>query len=149
MRDLARTIIAKSKFQIDPHTHLVVGWTITQEETLWYININTSNPNGPSVVDWRTYSNPVDYDILIAIARFYRKLNLEFPVYAPFQPDETGPGLGVQTKDEGVAWIRDQSQPTTMHPTRSCRIVPRALGGVVNAELKVDGLQGLRWWTRV
>ncbi|KAJ1323144.1 choline dehydrogenase [Microdochium nivale] len=109
------------------------------------ININTNNPSGPPVIDWRTYSNPVDFDIVVAMARFHRKLNLESPVYAPFQPFETGPGVEkAQTRDEWVAWIREQTQPSAMHPTGSCGMMPRELGGVVDAELRVHGVDGLR-----
>ncbi|KAH7024392.1 uncharacterized protein B0I36DRAFT_250584 [Microdochium trichocladiopsis] len=108
------------------------------------ININTTDPSGPPVIDWRTYSNPVDFDILIAMARFHRKLNLESPVYAEFLPEETGPGLDVQTKEQWVTWIRKETQPSAMHPTGSCGMMPRELGGVVDAELKVYGVQGLR-----
>ena len=79
------------------------------------------------------------------MARFHRKLNLESPVYLPFEPVETGPGVdNVQTRDEWIAWIREQSQPSAMHPTGSCAMMPRHLGGVVDAELRVHGVTGLR-----
>lgn len=119
---------------------------ITYENPLsaGYININTTNPSGPPVINWRTYSNPVDFDILIALARFHRKLNLESPVYADFLPEETAPGLHVQSKEDWVAWIREQTQPSAMHPTGSCSMMPRELGGVVDAELRVYGVRGLR-----
>jgi len=63
---------------------------------------------------------------------------------APYIEEEFEPGAAVQTDDEIDAWIRAKSE-TIYHPVGTCRM--GAAGdaqAVVDAELKVIGLEGLR-----
>lgn len=109
-----------------------------------HININTSSPEAEPIVDYRTYSNPADFDIMLELARFHRRMNVESPELAQFGPLETAPGANVTTREQWVAYMRKNTMPTAMHPTGTCAMMPLELGGVVDEQLKVYGVEGLR-----
>lgn len=52
---------------------------------------------------------------------------------------EVSPGSSVQTDDEWDQWIAN-TIGTEYHPSCTCAMLPLALGGVVDENLKVYGL---------
>ncbi|KAF2194216.1 GMC oxidoreductase [Zopfia rhizophila CBS 207.26] len=112
--------------------------------SLGTVNINISAPESEPIVDYRTYSNPVDFDIMLELARFHRRINVESPLLAQFDPVETSPGLNVTSREDWVAYMRHNTEPTAMHPTGTCAMMPLELGGVVDEQLRVYGVKGLR-----
>ena len=56
---------------------------------------------------------------------------------------ETTPGSSVQSDDDWDTWIQQQAS-TEFHPSSSCAMLPRELGGVVDEDLKVYGLGNVR-----
>jgi hypothetical protein len=56
---------------------------------------------------------------------------------------ETAPGTNVTTDDEWVTWLRGAAS-TEFHPSSTCAMLPRELGGVVDANLLVYGLANVR-----
>ena len=112
--------------------------------SLGTVNINISAPESEPIVDYRTYSNPVDFDIMLELARFHRRINVESSLLAQFDPIETSPGLNVTSREDWVAYMRQNTEPTAMHPTGTCAMMPLELGGVVDEQLRVYGVKGLR-----
>ncbi|PGG97475.1 hypothetical protein AJ80_09694 [Polytolypa hystricis UAMH7299] len=119
-------------------------FTLEHPLSVGSVNINVTSPHSEPVVDYRTYSNPVDFDIMLELARFHRRVNVESPLLAQFQPVETLPGAHVTTREDWVAHMRRNTEPTAMHPSGTCAMMPLELGGVVDEELKVYGVEGLR-----
>lgn len=74
--------------------------------------------------------------------RFARKF-AQAPGIAELSPVEVVPGTNVTSDADIDAAIR-QSASTLFHPAGSCKMGAREEGGVVDAELKVYGVQGLR-----
>ncbi|MBD9527620.1 choline dehydrogenase [Paracoccus sp. PAR01] len=64
------------------------------------------------------------------------------PAMDPFRAEEIAPGADVQTDDEIDAFVR-QTMESTYHPCGSCRMGEDAMA-VVDSELRVHGLEGLR-----
>ena len=56
--------------------------------------------------------------------------------------DEIAPGAQLQTDDEILDWVRKTAE-TTYHPVGTCKMGNDTLA-VVNSELKVHGIDGLR-----
>jgi len=66
------------------------------------------------------------------------------PALDPYRGEEYSPGKSVQTDDEIDAWIRANAE-TIYHPVGTCRMgVAGDAQAVVDADLKVIGLEGLR-----
>jgi len=107
------------------------------------IQINTTDPSKTPLVDFGTFSHPTDLEIAVEAIKKTR----EFMSSVPMQ--ETGateiiPGANVTSDDEIAAAIRNFARSTWQHPTSSCSMMRRELGGVVDPSLKVYGVQGLR-----
>ena len=56
---------------------------------------------------------------------------------------ELDPGAAVSSDDEILAWIRANAE-TAYHPIGTCRMGPEGPNTVVDDQLRVHGLQGLR-----
>lgn len=57
--------------------------------------------------------------------------------------EELIPGISVQSDDQWPAYVRDNYHPV-LHPIGTAAMLPRELGGVVDASLRVYGVQGVR-----
>jgi choline dehydrogenase len=64
------------------------------------------------------------------------------PAFDRFRGEEMAPGKDVRSDDEIDAWVRETME-STYHPCGSCRMGEDAMA-VVDSELKVRGLEGLR-----
>lgn len=98
----------------------------------------------PPRVDYRALSNPLDAAVMADLLRFTRRYHLENERTAGFAPRETVPGLAVQTDDEWRAFLEETMSPSEFHPAGTCAMLPRELGGVVDEELRVYGVEALR-----
>ncbi|ROT36220.1 alcohol oxidase [Sodiomyces alkalinus F11] len=107
------------------------------------IEINATDPYfGTPVVDYRALSNPADIDIQVEFIRFTRRYFTETRL-AQYGPIEFSPGAQV-TSDEALRQaVRSQVSPTTFHPVGTAAMMPRELGGVVDENLLVYGVEKL------
>lgn len=105
------------------------------------ITLNNTHPAAYPIVQWNTFQNPVDADIMVSLTKYNRK-HWQRPELASYKPVETSPGPQYQTDKE----IYDGSiasgafQPTFAHPSGGCSMMPEKLGGCVGADLKVYGV---------
>ncbi|KAI7722438.1 GMC oxidoreductase [Hortaea werneckii] len=107
------------------------------------IQINTTDPSKTPLVDFGTFSHPTDLEIAVEAIKKTR----EFMNSAPMQ--ETGateiiPGANITSDEEIAAAIRNLARSTWQHPTSTCSMMRRELGGVVDPFLKVYGVESLR-----
>ncbi|KAF1925755.1 GMC oxidoreductase [Didymella exigua CBS 183.55] len=86
--------------------------------------------------------NPLDTVLLREALRFSRRLVAQ-PSIAELNPFEAVPGANVTSDADIDAYIKN-SAGTLWHPAGSCKLGKREDGGVVDAELKVYGIEGLR-----
>ncbi|KAF2132093.1 GMC oxidoreductase [Dothidotthia symphoricarpi CBS 119687] len=86
--------------------------------------------------------NPLDVALLREGVRFARKLAAADGI-AELAPVEVLPGANVTSDADLDSFVRGTSG-TLYHPAGSCKMGSRAEGGVVDAQLKVYGVQGLR-----
>ncbi|KAL6708588.1 hypothetical protein ACN47E_002569 [Coniothyrium glycines] len=94
------------------------------------------------VADAGFLRNPVDVTLLREAVRFARKLVAAQGI-AELQPFEIVPGANVTADADIDAYIRG-SAATLYHPAGTAKMGPKEEGGVVDGELKVYGVQGLR-----
>ncbi|KAK1974247.1 hypothetical protein LZ30DRAFT_764879 [Colletotrichum cereale] len=106
------------------------------------VAINSSNPFLPPVIDPRYFSHPYDGQVLVESLRFNRKLLATGPIQA-LGATETLPGAATQSDEEILAFTKGVTS-TEYHYSGTCAMLPKALGGVVDSDLKVHGVDGLR-----
>ncbi|KAH6686310.1 hypothetical protein F5X68DRAFT_240578 [Plectosphaerella plurivora] len=87
-------------------------------------------------------SNPLDVTLLREGIRFARKIHAA-PSIAALAPFEVAPGANVTADADLDAFIRG-SAATLFHPCGTAKLGAREDGGVVDNDLKVYGVKGLR-----
>jgi choline dehydrogenase-like flavoprotein len=109
------------------------------------IHIDTRNPYGQPLIDFRVFSNPLDVELAIEFIKYTRKY-IDTPTLAPLSPVEIGPGPNVSSSDTAAmeTWVHASSGPTSFHVSGTAAMMPKELGGVVGPDLKVYGIKGLR-----
>lgn len=87
-------------------------------------------------------SNPLDIQLLTEAVRYSRTLRATAAIQA-LDPVEVLPGASVTSDADIETFIRGNAG-TLYHPAGSCKMGPKADGGVVDATLKVYGTSNLR-----
>lgn len=95
------------------------------------------DPSQAPVIDFNFLASPRDMDVLVEGFHLARRI-LGSPVFTDLEGTEISPGAQVRTREDIEAHIR-RTLVTVHHPVGTCRI-----GDVVDAELRVMGLSGLR-----
>jgi choline dehydrogenase-like flavoprotein len=103
------------------------------------ITINTSDTSANPVVDYRTFSNPLDIALSIPLIPFARRFNA-LSTFSGLGPVELRPGANVTSDADVEAYLRATFVPTFAHPSGTAGMMPLELGGVVDTELRVYGV---------
>ncbi|XMA10912.1 hypothetical protein WAI453_003703 [Rhynchosporium graminicola] len=106
------------------------------------VNIDPLNLTSEPIVDYRALSNPWDLDIMVELVHFIRRF-FTSGAFAPYGPIQTSPGPNVTTDPQLRAWIKEKYIPSVYHPVGTASLMRRELGGVVNEDLLVYGVQRL------
>lgn len=107
------------------------------------VSLRSADPLDDPAIFANYLSTEEDRRALREGVKMMRKV-AEQPALAPYRSVEFSPGPSVQTDDEIDAWIR-RSGETIYHPVGTCKMgVDGDDMAVVDAELKVRGLAGLR-----
>ncbi|OTB07319.1 putative GMC oxidoreductase [Hypoxylon sp. CI-4A] len=107
------------------------------------VNINPTDPFAEPIVDYRALTNPVDLDVMVEMLRFTKRYFFETRLkeYAPRQvqlPDY------VEEHEDLARFLEQNLTPSEFHPSGTCAMMPKELGGVVDESLKVYGVKHLR-----
>ncbi len=105
------------------------------------ISLNSPDPAEAPLIDPNLLAVPEDADSVIRGLKLARRA-FASPAFAPLKAEELLPGAAVQTDDQMRDYIK-RSLNTVHHPAGSCRMGADA-ESVVDPELKVRGIQGLR-----
>lgn len=109
------------------------------------VNIDPVDPyNREPVVDYRALSNPLDAAIMADIIRYTRRYYMENPAFAQYGPVEVAPGDYVNSEEDLAMYLSDTLSPSEYHPSGTCAMMLRELGGVVDFDLKVYGTTNVR-----
>jgi len=107
------------------------------------VNINPANAIAAPLVNYRTFTNPLDLTLTVHGIKMFRRL-YSTPSAKTLGPVERSPGEAVQTDDEWVAFLKRSMSPSFYHPVGTASLGPKSGGGVVGSDLKVHGIEGLR-----
>ena len=106
------------------------------------VTINTTDHYAEPIVDFQTNVNPVDIDLTISAARFYRTW-MQAPSMQQLGPTELSPGTNLTTDAQLSSWVTSSMSTSTAHSSGTAAMMPQDLGGVVSPDLLVYGVTGL------
>jgi len=108
------------------------------------IELNTTHPASPPVVQWNTLMNPIDKAVLGELVRFNR-VHWAKKALSGYNPVEIQPGAQYQTDDDIVSVSAQMGAltPTFAHLSGGCSMMPEELGGCVSDQLLVYGVAKL------
>jgi choline dehydrogenase len=116
---------------------------LTTPNTGGTLTINSSDPFAPPLIDPAFFTAPVDVaaarDAIRNVRTFYAAKAFEGYIVS-----ESAPSAGAESDDELDAVI-SANFATTWHPTSTAKMSPKGADyGVVDPDLKVKGVRGLR-----
>ena len=107
------------------------------------ISLQSSHPSDPPLIDPRYLSDSDDLQVMLDGIKVARKL-LSAPSFAQFEGVELAPGENADSDDALIEFLK-QSAETIYHPVGTCKIgADNDPMAVVDSQLKVKGIQGLR-----
>jgi choline dehydrogenase len=108
-----------------------------------WLKLRSSEPRDPPRAFFNYMSLPDDWVTFRTAIRLTREI-LAQPAFDPYRDGEIAPGEGVEADKELDAYVRDHVE-SAYHPCGSCRMGERTDPlAVVDPELKVIGVEGLR-----
>ena len=121
--------------------HFTIGITRLRPESRGFIALRSPDPLEPPVIQPRYLSSESDLHVLVEGVSLCRKV-AQAAAFAPLRGREVYPGPGVQGEAAMTEYIRETAL-TADHPVGTCKMGSDPLA-VVDAELRVHGIEGLR-----
>ena len=107
------------------------------------IRLASPDPRAAPFIDPRYLDHEYDVDTMLEGVKLARRI-LSAPAFARFRGREVEPGLKAQSNEELLAFIRKKAE-SIYHPVGTCRMgLSGDAASVVDPELKVHGVDGLR-----
>ena len=126
----------------DPFEAFSLGLSSCRPTSRGSIMIRSGDPAEPPKIVPNAFGTDHDVAEMLVAVKFLRKLAAT-PSMAAIIEEELLPGVACQNDDELIADFRNRSG-TVYHPVGTCRMGPDATSAVVDARLRVHGVQGLR-----
>ena len=129
--------------QLEDEPGMTVAAWQQRPESRGYVRCRSADPFEAPIIQTNYLAEELDRRVVVAGMRLARRLLASAPL-APYYEREDFPGPGVQTDAEFLAAATQRAQ-TTFHPGCTCRMGPATHPlSVVDDQLRVHGLQGLR-----
>jgi choline dehydrogenase-like flavoprotein len=126
---------------LHPFSGFTVSLSQLQAESRGWVRIRSADPAAPPAIHYNYLSAEGERRTMVEGLKFVRRLVNTRPL-ADYVEGEHQPGPKVQSDADWLAFCRETGE-TVFHPTSSCRMGEDARA-VVDARLRVRGLQGLR-----
>ncbi|KAK4210072.1 oxygen-dependent choline dehydrogenase [Rhypophila decipiens] len=128
-----------------------MGLTNLKSLSRGIVQINTTSPhprtNHP-LVDYNAFTHPMDIELALLGFKLARRflLNPNGTLAKTIQPVETFPGGGLDVSDEELRRLlkEEMLDPTSGNTCGTAAMMTEALGGVVDSQLRVYGVKGVR-----
>jgi len=126
----------------DPFPGFLLGFQPTRPTSRGHIELRSADPFDPPEIHPNSLSTDHDLREMIEGCRLMRKIAAS-PALQSVIESELAPGPAVETDEDMLEDIRNRCS-TVFHPVSTCRMGPDNGENVVDARLKVHGVDGLR-----
>jgi choline dehydrogenase len=110
-------------------------------ESLGTVHIRSADPDAHPAIRFNFLGDTIDQRAMADGFRMMRRI-VESPAMDHLRGEEFSPGKQVESDDQILTWIRNNSQ-TAYHPIGTCRM-GQGPNTVVDEKLRVHGIEGLR-----
>ncbi len=128
-----------------PRISKTAGFTcyahVMRPESKGSVHVTSADAKAPPAIRYNFLSAPVDAELTLRAVRIAQSV-MRAPAMAPFRLTEQAPGPKIETDAQLLDWVKATAE-TTYHPVGTCKMGIDPLA-VVDPELRVHGLQGLR-----
>ncbi|HEX6268323.1 MAG TPA: GMC oxidoreductase, partial [Burkholderiales bacterium] len=128
---------AKRGGVLHPHSGFTCSVSQLQVQSRGSVRIASPDPFAPPAIRYNYLATEDDRRVMVEGLKLARRI-VNTPPMRDYVAAEFMPGQAVQTDDEWLAFCRETGD-TVFHPTSTC-----SMGRVVDRDLKVLGLEGLR-----
>lgn len=122
--------------------YITIFTTVMHPMSRGSVHIDPKDPRGKPVIDPKYLNNEYDVRALVEGGRLARRIANTEPIASTIKA-ETEPGPEVESDQQWSDFAR-KAALTFNHPLGTCPMLPRADGGVVDADLRVYGTTNLR-----
>jgi choline dehydrogenase len=126
----------------DPFSGLSIGLSNCRPTSRGDIRIHTTDALAHPTITANAFHTDHDVQEMLAAVKFLRKIAAQ-PAFAPLIEEELRPGPMVKSDEDLIADFRARSG-TVYHPSCTARMGRNAANSVVDATLRVHGLDALR-----
>ncbi|MBR1133190.1 GMC family oxidoreductase [Bradyrhizobium iriomotense] len=129
--------------QLEDEPGMTVASWQQRPESRGYVRIRSSDPFAPPIIQTNYLDAELDRRVIVGGMKLARRLLKSAPL-SPYYAYEDFPGPNVNTDDEFLHAATERGT-TTFHPGCTCRMGPAdSTWAVVDDQLRVHGLEGLR-----
>jgi choline dehydrogenase-like flavoprotein len=141
-----------SQLETDETPVHMLSWNTDAEARIYFLRplsrgtvaINSTDPLAHPLIDFQTLADPVDMELTLAALRKNREVMAQ-PSMAALGPREGVPfGEGITDAEALKSILRRVVEPSSAHSCCTAAMMKREWGGVVDQEMKVYGVEGLR-----
>lgn len=140
MHCLPAFVIDHGRIRVKGHG-MTINTCNLRPKSVGSVTLRSADPTDSPAIDPAFLTDPYDWQISIEGFKWGREM-LATKAYAPYVTKEHMPGAGVRTDAEIRQYIKQWAK-TDYHPVGSCKMGHDDMA-VVDEELRVHGLQGLR-----
>lgn len=129
--------------QLEDEPGMTVASWQQRPESRGYVRIRSNDPFAPPIIQTNYLDAELDRRVIVGGMKLARRLLKSAPL-SPYYAYEDFPGPNVNTDDEFLHAATERGT-TTFHPGCTCRMGPAdSTWAVVDDQLRVHGLEGLR-----
>jgi len=129
--------------QLEDEPGMTVASWQQRPESRGYVRIRSSDPFAPPIIQTNYLDAELDRRVIVGGMKLARRLLKSAPL-SPYYAYEDFPGPNINTDDEFLHAATERGT-TTFHPGCTCRMGPAdSTWAVVDDQLRVHGLEGLR-----
>ena len=126
----------------DPWDGFLLSFQPSRPTSRGQLFLRSADPDAPPVIQPNYLSTNEDCEEVIAGSRLLRRW-MQTPTISAMIQAANGPDLRLMDDEQALNDFKARCG-TVFHPTSTCRMGPSADSAVVDKDLKVHGLQGLR-----
>lgn len=141
--DLLPLALEEETYNPRPGPSFAIYTTLMRSKSTGLLRLRNRDPQESPRIVFNYLESPEDLEHLRASVRLKREL-VSQPAFQEVAGAEIAPGPAAQTDDQIDEWVR-QTVTTALHPSGTCRMGPvEDKMSVVNTQLRVIGMDGLR-----